>query len=62
MTGRKADMSPAAAALYAELHSAGLVVSELDSLDQYRKDVRAGFEDYVQAALEAFHGETRRLW
>ena len=57
MTGRKADMSPAAAALYAELHNAGLVVPELDNLEQYRKDVRTGFDGYVQAALEAFRGE-----
>ena len=61
MTGRKADMSAAATALYAELHSAGLVVPELDNLEQYREDVRAGFADYVQTAVEAFHGEIRDI-
>jgi len=61
MTGRKADMSAAAAALYAELHNADLVVPELDNLEQYRKDVRAGFDGYVQAALEAFRGEIKDI-
>jgi hypothetical protein len=61
MTGRKADMSAAATALYAELHSSGPVVPELDTLEQYRKDVRAGFDGYVQAALEAFHGEIKDI-
>lgn len=61
MTGRKADMSAAAAALYAELHSSGPVVPELDTLEQYRKDVRAGFDGYVQAALEAFRGEIKDI-
>jgi len=61
MTGRKADMSAAATALYAELHSAGLVVPELDNLEQYRRDVRAGFDGYVQAALEAFRGEIKDI-
>jgi acetyl esterase/lipase len=57
MTEPAADMSPTAAALYAELHRAGRVAPEGDSLHQYRKDVRAGFESYVQAALDAFQGE-----
>jgi acetyl esterase/lipase len=57
MTEPRADMSPAATALYAELRNAGLVIPELDHLEQYRRDVRAGFEGYVQAALEAFQGE-----
>lgn len=57
MTERKADMSPAATALYAELRSAGVVIPGLDNLEQYRQDVRAGFEEYVQTALEAFQGE-----
>ena len=61
MTGRKADMSAAAADLYAELQSAGLAVPELDNLEQYRKDVRAGFDDYVQAAVETFQGEIRDI-
>ena len=57
MTEPEADMSAAAATLYDELISAGLVMPELDNLEQYRRDVRAGFEDYVQAALAAFRGE-----
>ena len=61
MTGRKADMSAVAAELYAELHSAGLAVPELDTLEQYRKDVRAGFDGYVQAAVETFRGEIRDI-
>jgi acetyl esterase/lipase len=61
MTGRKADMSAAAADLYAELQSAGLAVPELDNLEQYRKDVRSGFDDYVQAAVETFQGEIRDI-
>ncbi len=61
MTGRKVDMSAAAADLYAELHSAGLVVPELDNLEQYLKDVRACFDDYVQAALDAFRGEIKDI-
>jgi acetyl esterase/lipase len=61
MTGRKADMSAAAADLYAELQSAGLAVPGLDNLEQYRKDVRAGFDDYVQTAVETFQGEIRDI-
>jgi acetyl esterase/lipase len=61
MTGRKADMSAAAADLYAELQSAGLAVPELDNLEQYRKDVRSGFDDYVRAAVETFQGEIRDI-
>jgi monoterpene epsilon-lactone hydrolase len=61
MTGRKADMSAAAAALYAELHSAGPAVPDLDNLEQYRKDVRAGFDGYVQAALDTFRGEIKDI-
>jgi len=57
MTERKADMSPAATVLYADLRDTGLEVPELDNLEQYRKDVRAGFEGYVQTALDAFQGE-----
>ena len=59
MSGRKADISAAAADLYNELHGAGLAVPELDNLQQYRKEVRAGFENYVQAAVEAFQGEIK---
>ena len=61
MTGRNADMSAAATALYAELHSAGLVVPELGNLEQYRRNVRAGFDGYVQAALETFRGEIKDI-
>jgi acetyl esterase/lipase len=61
MTGRKVDMSAAAATLYAELHSVGPVVPELDNLEQYRRDVRAGFDGYVQAALDAFRGEIKDI-
>ena len=57
MTEHKADMSTAAAALYDELKDAGVVEPELDNLDQYRRDVREGFESYVQAALAEFRGE-----
>jgi hypothetical protein len=61
MTERKADMSTAATALYAELHSDGLVVPELDNLEQYRRDVRTDFDGYVQIALEAFRGEIKDI-
>jgi acetyl esterase/lipase len=50
-------MSAEAAALYAELCDAGMVLPDLDSLDRYRSDVRAGFEPWVQTALAAFRGE-----
>ena len=44
MSARDADMSAAAAALYTEMHDAGMVVPDLDGLQQYRQDVRAGFD------------------
>jgi len=57
MSTRNADMSAEAAALYAELNEACMVLPNLDDLDQYRNDVRTGFEPYVQTALAAFRGE-----
>ena len=57
MSTRDADMSTEATALYTELNEACIVLPSLDDLDQYRNDVRTGFEPYVQTALAAFHGE-----
>jgi acetyl esterase/lipase len=57
MSARDADMSTEAAALYTELNEACMVLPSLDDLDQYRNDVRTGFEPYVQTALAAFRGE-----
>ncbi len=49
-------MSPEAATLVAEMRGAGLKIPDLDKLEQYRKDVRAGFEAYVRKAQAAFSG------
>ena len=57
MSVRNADMSPAAAVLCTEMHDDGMVVPDLDGLQQYRRDVRAGFDPWVQTAVAAFQGE-----
>ena len=57
MTERKIDMSPEAANIAAQMRATGLVVRDLDNLEQYRKDVRESLEAYVHKALEAFSGE-----
>ena len=57
MSRRDADMSAAALELYAEMRKTGTVTPELDGLQQYRRDVRAGFEPWVQAAVAEFRGK-----
>ncbi|MCP4334023.1 MAG: hypothetical protein GY785_15300 [Gammaproteobacteria bacterium] len=57
MSARDADMSTAAVVLYKELYDAGMVVPDLDGLQQYRQDVYAGFDPWVQTAVAAFDGE-----
>jgi len=61
MSARKAGMSAEAEALYRKLRDAGLDIPERENLDAYRAAVRAGFEDYIQAALAAFTGSIEML-
>ena len=56
MKALKADTSSEATALLAELYRAGLQVPDLDHLDRYRQEVRAGYEEYARKALNAFSG------
>ena len=57
MTAMQADMSPAARALLAELQSAGMLAPDIGDLPAYRAQVRAGFEAYVDRAVQAFDGD-----
>lgn len=52
-----AGISDAALALLDELQAAGLVPPAIDAIEEHRRDVRAGFEPYVQRALADFDGK-----
>jgi len=56
MTSRHAAMSAEAAALYQQLRSNGLEIPRRENIGAFRDAVRAGFEDYIQTALDAFAG------
>ena len=57
MPERKVDISPEAVSVAGEMHSEVPRIPELDNLEQYRKDVREGYESYVRKGLEKFRGE-----
>ncbi|MCP4469263.1 MAG: hypothetical protein GY815_01010 [Gammaproteobacteria bacterium] len=57
MSARSADMSAATTALCAEMYDNGMIVPDLDGLQQYRRDVRTGFEPWVRTAVAAFQGD-----
>ncbi len=61
MGERKVDISPEAVSVAAEMRSTGFNIPGLGNLEQYRKDTRAGYEAYVQKALDAFSGEIKEL-
>ena len=57
MPERKVTISPEAVSIASEMRSAGPIIPNLDNLQQYREDVRAGYESYVRKALDRFRGE-----
>src|SRR5210317_1271833 len=61
MTSRHAAMSAEAAALYQQLRSKGLEIPRRENIGAFRDAVRAGFEDYIQTALEAFAGSIKMI-
>jgi acetyl esterase/lipase len=58
---RKADISPQAKAIVAEMRAAGLTVPSLETLHQYRADTRAGYAPTVERALAGFDGEISEI-
>ena len=56
MTTKAAAISDEARRLLEQLTAAGVRVPRRESLADYRAEVRAGFEPYVRAALDAFDG------
>jgi acetyl esterase/lipase len=61
MTARKAGMSAAASALYQELCAVEPRTLHREDLQAYREQTRAGYEAYVQKALDAFDGNIETI-
>lgn len=61
MSSGRADISASANELYQRLRDQGIDLPRRESVAQYRLHVRAGFEAYVQRALEGFDGRIDTL-